>query len=109
MRTLKFIVDGQIITKDPDCNFDNLVPGTEGYLRAQFSFSREWDGCVKVASFWSAMGKEYPPQVLEDGVSCMIPSEALERYSFGIRVVGKKKNYKIKTNTVEVCQNGGAR
>ena len=107
MRTLKFIVDGQIIKKDPDCNFDGLVPGSEGYLRAQFSFSKEWDGCVKVASFWSVMGKEYEPQVLEDGVSCMIPSEALERYSYDIRVIGKKENYRISTNKVTVCQDGG--
>ena len=109
MRTLRFIVDGQIIRKDPDCNFENLVPGTEGYLRAQFSFSREWDGCVKVASFWSVMGKEYEPQVLTDGVSCMIPSEALERYSFDICVIGKKEKYRISTNKVTVYQNGGTK
>ena len=41
MRTLKFKVDGQIITKHPDCDFSNLVPGTEGYLRAEFIFSDE--------------------------------------------------------------------
>ena len=40
MRTLKFIVEGQIIKQDPNCDFSNLVPGTEGYLRAEFSFSR---------------------------------------------------------------------
>ena len=107
MRTLNFIVDGQIINKDPDCDFGNLVPGTEGYVRAHFSFSPEWNGCVKVASFWSAMGKEYPPQVLADGVSCMIPSEALERYSYGIQIIGKKENYKISTNMIEVRQDGG--
>ena len=39
MRTLKFIVEGQIIKQDPSCDFTNLVPGTEGYLRAEFSFS----------------------------------------------------------------------
>ena len=107
MRTLKFIVDGQIIKKDPDCNFDNLVPNTEGYLRAQFSFSREWDGCVKVASFCSAMGTEYPPQVLKDGRSCMIPAEALARYSYDVQVIGKKENYKISTNKITVLQEGG--
>ena len=107
MRTLKFIVDGQIIRKDPDCDFSNLVPGTEGYLCAQFSFSREWEGCAKVASFWSAMGKEYEPQVLTDGVTCTIPAEALERYSYDIRVIEKKKDYKISTNKVTVIQDGG--
>ena len=28
MRTLSFIVDKQIITKDPECDFSNLIPGT---------------------------------------------------------------------------------
>ena len=51
MRTLKFIVHDQIVEKDPKCDFDNLVPGTEGYLRAVFSFSPEWDDCVRVAAF----------------------------------------------------------
>lgn len=28
MRTLSFIVDRQIIKKNPECDFDNIVPGT---------------------------------------------------------------------------------
>ncbi len=108
MRTLKFIVDGQILKKDPNCDFSNLVPGSEGYVRVAFAFSPEWNGCVKVASFWSAMGKEYPPQVLEDGTSCLVPSEALERYSYDLSVLGKKEKYRIKTNVVRVVQDGGA-
>ena len=39
MRTLKFIVDGQILRQDPTCDFSNIVPGTEGYLIAEFAFS----------------------------------------------------------------------
>ena len=34
MRSLKFIVNGQIIEKDPSFDFDNLVPGSDGYLKA---------------------------------------------------------------------------
>ena len=40
MRTLKFVVDKQIIKQNPDCDFSGLVPGTDGYLQAEFSFSR---------------------------------------------------------------------
>lgn len=28
MRTLSFIIDGQIIRKNPECDFNNLIPGT---------------------------------------------------------------------------------
>jgi hypothetical protein len=107
MRTLKFIVDGQIIRQDPNCDFSGLVPGSEGYLQAQFSFSKEWVGCVKVAAFYSNMGKEYPPQVLTDGKTCTIPSEAIARRIFKVQIVGKKGGTKITTNKVAVVQNGG--
>lgn len=106
MRTLKFIVDRQIIKKDPDCDFDYLIPGSEGYLRAEFSFSPEWDGAVKVAGFFRNDG-ECPPQILEDGKSCIIPAEALAVKRFEIFVIGKNDDLKLKTNKVEICQNGG--
>lgn len=107
MRTLKFIVDGQIIAKDPNCNFDNLVPRSEGFMQARFSFSPEWDNCVKVVSFWSALGKEYPPQLLTDGTTCRIPTEALARCSYGVQVIGKGRDFKIITNKIMVEQDGG--
>ena len=104
MRTLRFIVNDQIIEQDPNCDFSGLIPGTEGYLRAEFIFSPEWIGCAKVAAFFSPMGREYPPQVLKDGKTCDIPAEALKKQSFKVQVLGKKKNYKIITNKVAVCQ-----
>lgn len=108
MRTLKFIVDGQSITKDPDCDFSGIIPGTKGYLQAEFSFSKEWDRCAKVVGFYSNLGKEYPPQVLKDGKRCAIPSEALEKNVFKIRVIGQNKDYRITTDKVVVTQKGGS-
>lgn len=107
MRTLKFIVDGQIIKQDPNCDFSGLVPGTEGYLQAEFSFTPEWNDCAKVAAFYSMMGMEYDPQVLHNGKVCMIPSEALKLRNFKIQVIGKGQNKLLKTDKVTVCQNGG--
>jgi hypothetical protein len=107
MRTLRFIVDGQIIKQDPNCDFDGLVPGSEGYLVAEFEFSHEWDGCAVVAAFHSLTGKEYPPQVLTYGRKCIIPTAALEKRAFKISVIGKRDSYKITTNKLTVSQNGG--
>ena len=106
MRTLSFIVDGQIIKKDPNCDFNDLIPGTTGYLKAEFTFSKEWDNTIKVAGFYRN-GYECPPQVLEDGRSCMIPSEALTSRQFKIEVLGKNEKIKLTTNKIEVVQNGG--
>lgn len=106
MRTLKFIVDQQIIKQDPNCDFSGLVPGTEEYLQAEFVFSKEWVGCTKVAAFYSSMGKEFPPQLLENGKTCIIPAEALARRAFKVQVIGRKGDFKITTNKTTVSQNG---
>lgn len=106
MRTLRFIVDGQIIRQDPSCDFTNLVPGTEGYLQAEFIFSSNWSGFTKVAAFHSAMGKEYPPQLLLDGKTCTIPAEALKHKIFKVQVLGQRSDSKLTTNKVAVSQNG---
>lgn len=107
MRTLKFIVDKQIITKDPNCDFEGLVPGTAGYLKAEFSFSSEWVGTAKVAAFYSPMGREFTPQILTDGRTCMIPEEATKGGAFQIKIFGQKGDYRIESNKILVNQNGG--
>lgn len=107
MRVLEFIVDGQILTKNPSCDFENIVSGTEGYLQAHFSFSPEWNGFVKAASFWRG-NRECTPQLLEDGYTCVISADALTGSSFGVSIVGKKGTQVISTDRVEVKQKGGA-
>lgn len=106
MRTLNFIVEHQIIKKDPACDFTGLVRGTEGYLKAEFLFSPEWKDCVKVIAF-RRNGRECEPQILKNGKSCMIPKEALIGGSFDVQVLGRKGDLKITTNRVVVEQNGG--
>ena len=108
MRTLKFIVDDQILKIDPGCDFSNLVPGTEKYLLAEFIFTSEWNSYAKIAAFFSPLGTEYDPQILTDGRSCIIPAEALVRRKFKVQLHGRGADGKImKTNKVTVCQNGG--
>lgn len=109
MRTLKFIVDDKTIMQDPDCGFDDLFPGSESHILAEFAFSSEWKTAIKVAAFWSILGNEYPPQELKDGKSCIIPSEALARPSFKIQIIGKKGRSIITTNKFTVYQKGGKR
>lgn len=104
MRTLRFIVDGQIIRQDPRCDFTGLVPGSEGYLQAEFNFSKEWLNSPKVAAFYSRLGKEYTPQALKDGRTCLIPKEALEKRIFKVQVMGRNG---LVTNKLEVDQKGG--
>ena len=108
MRTLKFIVDGQVIKPDPSCNFDGLIPGSEGYLQAEFTLSDEWQGFAVVASFWSMMGVEYPPAIVKKDRTCTIPVEALKRRRFKIKLIGQSKSgERLQTNKLVIYQNGG--
>ena len=104
MRTLKFIVDGLTVKPDPKCDFSGLTPGSNGYLRAEFSFSNEWKSTEKVVGFYSRMGNEYPPQRLKDGRTCMIPAEALRKRVFKLKVIGQNG---LVTNKLSVEQKGG--
>ena len=105
--TLKFNVQGQVLSLDPSCNLDNIVPGTEGYIQAEFSFSKEWDNCLKVVGFYSNLGREFEPQVLKDGKVCLIPSDALRKSIFKVEVFGKRDDYTIRTNKITLYQRGG--
>ena len=104
LRVLKFIVNKQDIKQDPKCDFDGLVPGTEGYLRAEFKFSKEWDGCVKAVGFYSRLGREFEPQLLDTNDGCLIPSEALKGRVFSLKVIGKKGDLKLTSNKIIIYQ-----
>lgn len=108
MRTLRFLVNGQVIAPDPTCNFKGLFPGSNDELRAEFVFSPEWNNLTKVAAFWSITGKEFTPQVLENNL-CKIPKEASDRVAFKLKILGKKKfpPATLETDELTVYQEGG--
>lgn len=101
MRILRFRVDKQKISKSYGCDFSGIVKGTSGYLKASFSFSDEWDGCKKAASFWR-LGKEYPVLIING--QCEIPEEALTWDNFQVSVTGMRDNFVITTNKITVEQ-----
>ena len=103
MRTLEFEVKGQKMIKKADCDFTNIVAGSNGYLRAKFYFEPDdWLDCKKVAGFWSG-GKEYAA-ILDGEDSCVIPKEALTRHYFLVQVTGANEYRRIKTTKTEVSQ-----
>lgn len=104
MRTIKFVISGQSIKKDPSCDFSGIVPGTSGYLRAEFTFDAEWNGCGKIAEFWR-LGKKYQEKIVDN--TCMIPAEALTYRIFQVSIVGVRPGgYRIQTGKAEVRQDG---
>lgn len=102
MRELRFQACGQRLKKQTDCDFSGLVAGSEGYLRAKFEFSSEWDGCKKAASFW--VDEQEHGALLDSDDSCIIPPEALTGELFQVSVVGMKTGYKINSTRTKVRQ-----
>lgn len=101
-RILKFDVKGQSIKKNSNCDFSSIVRGTKDYLIAEFTFSSDWDGYYKAGVFRGSCEKEVAAPIVDN--RCAIPSEALTKEAFIVRVVGKSKKGVIKSQTVEVAQ-----
>lgn len=102
MRTIEFIVNAQVIEKDPNCDFSDIIPGSRNYLSAHFTFSEEWEGCRVAASFWRG-DKEYPVRLDSNG-SCIIPSDALTGSTFKVSLTGLRGAYLITTNKAIIRQ-----
>lgn len=101
MRTLKFDVNHQHIQKERSCDFNGLVTGSRGYLRAEFTFSPDWAGCAKAASFW--VGNVEHSMLLENN-ACMIPDEVAQETVFYVEVTGKRDKMLFATDRVKVEQ-----
>ena len=107
MRILKFIVESSTIMQDPSCNFDGLFPAPNQRITAEFIFSDNWTGVPKVAAFYSMLGAEYPPQIIDEENRCMIPPEALNSPAFRIQILGSNRRTIMSTNKLTVYQKGG--
>lgn len=107
MRILTFIVNGKTIEQDPACDFTGLFPGKNDDISAEFIFSPEWDNMSKVVAFWSVMGNEYPPKLLDEYDACDIPVAALQLPVFKLQVLGKHRGNTLTTDCFTIYQRGG--
>ena len=108
MRVLRFIVDGRTIEADLTSDFEGLFPGKNNDILAEFDFSPEWYDLEIVATFWSMLGIEYPPQELDIYYTCSIPMAALQRPAFKIQMFGLDENGDVvmSTNRMTIYQRG---
>lgn len=103
MRNLNFKVSGQKLSKEGD--FDNIVVGSKGYLKACFTFDSEWRGFVKVAVFKLKNGEEVPVKIDANG-ECVVPDSVTDGAYIYVRVVGKSKTQQVITSsTASFMQN----
>ena len=103
MRVLTYKVKGQRLIATG--NHSGLIAGTKGYVKALFEFDKDWDGCIKVVSFFN--DGEYAIK-LDDSNTCYIPNEALTNQTFKVKVEGRKQDgYCIFTDPIIERQKGG--
>lgn len=107
MQILKFHVSGANVEQVAARTPVKLFPGMTEPVRLEFTFSPEWENRVKVAAFWSMIGNEYTPQPLQDGKSCIVPVEALQRAAFKVQILGKRNGEKASTNRHTIYLKGG--
>lgn len=103
-RVLSFIVEGQSIKKDPNCDFSGLVTGTKGFYQAKFTFGKEWKDYKKIAVFRNRQVTKYVP--IMNGV-CEIPDEVVDSMLYYVSIIGKSGSTSIPTIEVSVRQNKG--
>lgn len=84
MRTLEFNVNGQILEKSKDCDFENIVAGSKGYLKMHFSFSDDLKDYRKVARFSDGKKEDYMPII--DG-SCDVPDTMVKQKYFRVGII----------------------
>ena len=101
MRDLEFIIDGQIMKKDPACSFSNIVAGSKNFFRCKFNFCREWNGFSCAAVFNAAGKVQYVPII---DCRCMIPDTITSEREYLISIIGTKDDTTITTNSVKVFQ-----
>ena len=104
MRTLSFSVKQQRLNKTS--NFTHIVVGSKGYLRCSFDFSDDWDGCIRVVSFYDLDDHEYAVQIV-NGIRD-IPDNVTDVLFIRIRVLGKRSDgFTIQTKTATNVEHRG--
>lgn len=97
MRVLKFKVSGQ--TLEPVDIPSDIVPGTKGYLRCEFSTLGEsaWTGCDLIAEFNNSEAVR-----VRNG-RCAIPDSISSRSIFKVKLYGiRGSGYRVVTNDLIV-------
>lgn len=105
MRTLKFILDGQKLKKDPSCDFTGLICGTMNYVKLSFDVSGDWNKCFIIVSFLDENDHEIDASELKN-FECLVPNTTSSYKKYKIRLIGcdRTGNCKIISSMQEIRQ-----
>lgn len=94
---LQFTVSNQRIDRT---DVFTIVEGSDNYLKAQFSFTADWNGMIKTGVFIDEDGNVHPSLCIND--ICDVPTEWLVKQRGAVGVIGSDGVTKITTDAVKV-------
>lgn len=97
MRTLLFRVNGQKISRDERCDFQNIARGTDNYLCLKFSFDNDWIGKNKVISLRDVDGVEHNYRLIQN--KCTVEGVVTFGSIFSFVIYGYNSNTGEKVST----------
>jgi hypothetical protein len=101
MRELHFDVAGQLLRRNKQCDFENIVRGSDNYLCLVFHFNQEWQGTKRVISFYDVDGKQ-TNEIIQDRVT--VPVDVTHGSMFYFELTGKSNKTRIVTNRTYIEQ-----
>ena len=101
MRVLKFHVKGTKVEKDSNCDFKNIVRGSNNWLQLEFDFDKEWNRTSRVISLKNLDGEE-KNIILQNKV--VLPEEVTKDSAFTFVLYGKDGDKRIQTNRTIINQ-----
>lgn len=101
MRTLNFKVKGQSLSKDPKCDFNNIMSGSKNYLLLKFDFSEDLLNFKKVACFVKGYAIEYVP-IIND--CCFVPENITDSHKISFFITFVDNDIKFESNKISIKQ-----
>lgn len=102
MRNIILNLSEQTLSKIGSCDYNNIVRGSNNYLRIVLNTDIQWNNMAKVVTVRTLGGIEY--NAIYEPTGVLLPEEVTKNSYFEVMVTGKKGNQIVKTNSVIINQ-----
>lgn len=102
MRDIILNLSEQTLSKINNCDYDNIVRGSNNYLRIVLKADIQWSNMAKVITVRTLGGIEH--NAIYEPTGVLLPEEVTQNSYFEVMVTGRKGNQLVKTNSVIISQ-----
>ena len=101
MRELHFDVAGQLLRRNKQCDFENIVRGSDNYLCLVFHFDNDWRETKRVISMYDVDGNQINESEQDKAT---VPVSVTHGSMFYFELTGKSNKTRITTNRMYIEQ-----